>query len=464
MLVTEQVMQMAEKAYLNNDLNQAYRLCDNLLAANPDNAYAHKLMGAIYYKDKKYGVALSFFRYAVSISPKEQDAWNMLGVTLRAIGKMEAAAKAFNRAIEINPNWEVYSNMSSLYVNAGNPEKGIYWADRALALHNTPHARHHKAMALLEMGKLREGFALYNARLELPEFNHREYGDIPHWNGNKVKCLAIHGEQGLGDEILFLTWLEQLYDKAERIVIECAKRLVPLLKYSFREKKNIAIYGEHSELMKHEKPDAYIAMGSLPSLDPIIRPNTYLECGKEYPRTSTPRIGISWRGGTTQTHSYLRNTTASSWKGMVDALKAAGADVISLQYGDQMDAEAAKELGIPHDAESIGDIDTLAAMIDSCDLVISVCNTTIHMAGALGVPCWVLVPSKPAWRYLTKGDSVPWYESVKLYRQDQIKINQLMKELKIQEGQYHPAFWEHVLEHVRADALQWLEQIKKAAA
>ena len=57
-----------------------------------------------------------------------------------------------------------------------------------------------------------------------------------------------------------------------------------------------------------------------------------------------------------------------------------------------------------------------AKIVKSCDLVISVCTSVIHLAGALGVPCWVLTPKWPAWRYQNKG-GMPWYRSVRMYRQ-----------------------------------------------
>jgi ADP-heptose:LPS heptosyltransferase len=76
----------------------------------------------------------------------------------------------------------------------------------------------------------------------------------------------------------------------------------------------------------------------------------------------------------------------------------------------------AKKLDIPHDQTAIDDVSSLAAMIKSCDLIITVCNTAVHLAGALGVPCWVLTPNKPAWRY-GYGERMPFYKSVRLIQQ-----------------------------------------------
>ena len=58
-----------------------------------------------------------------------------------------------------------------------------------------------------------------------------------------------------------------------------------------------------------------------------------------------------------------------------------------------------------------------AALISALDLVITVCSTVVHLAGALGRPTWVLAPHAPAWRYLLAGREMPWYPSVVLYRQ-----------------------------------------------
>ncbi len=59
---------------------------------------------------------------------------------------------------------------------------------------------------------------------------------------------------------------------------------------------------------------------------------------------------------------------------------------------------------------------SLHERIASCDLVISVCQTAVHQAGAMGVPCWVLTPRNAAWRYC--GERMPWYNSVELFRQE----------------------------------------------
>ena len=66
-----------------------------------------------------------------------------------------------------------------------------------------------------------------------------------------------------------------------------------------------------------------------------------------------------------------------------------------------------------------GDLDELAALLGALDLVVSVANTNVHLAGALGRPAWVLVSERPEWRYGASGESMPWYPSARLFRRDQ---------------------------------------------
>src|SRR5208282_4283248 len=108
----------------------------------------------------------------------------------------------------------------------------------------------------------------------------------------------------------------------------------------------------------------------------------------------------------------LRNAPVEEWRRLLTK----DAEYYSLQYGDR--ANEAAKLGVArHDAGAIHNLDRLAAMIKSCDLVVTVCQTNVHLAGALDVPCLCLVPAKPAWRYGLTGDKMVWYDSVRLLRQ-----------------------------------------------
>jgi ADP-heptose:LPS heptosyltransferase len=133
------------------------------------------------------------------------------------------------------------------------------------------------------------------------------------------------------------------------------------------------------------------------------------------------KIGISWRGGGLPAVKMRRSTTLDQWR---DILKLPDAHFINLQYGDTTaDRERARQQmgAVIHDWEDsdpLKDMDYFAAKVAMLDLVISVDNSTVHMAGALGVTAWVLQPFAPDWRWLREREDSPWYPSVRLFRAD----------------------------------------------
>jgi hypothetical protein len=181
-----------------------------------------------------------------------------------------------------------------------------------------------------------------------------------------------------------------------------------------------------------EDIDVQVAMGSLPrqlrkSLDDFPRHHGYLRA--EPARIDAwrkrlavigrgPKVGISWRGGTYKTRSPVRSIPLEQW---APVLGIDGVHFIDLQYSDcgkEVDAaEARYGLRIHRWPEAREDFDETAALVSALDLVVSVCTAVIHLGGALGRPVWVMAPLSPEWRYGIRGDSMPWYPSVRIFRQ-----------------------------------------------
>ena len=131
---------------------------------------------------------------------------------------------------------------------------------------------------------------------------------------------------------------------------------------------------------------------------------------------SGPYIGISWRGGAQSTRRQLRSIPLPQWKSILNQ----PAKFISLQYGEcKEDLAWAEETGfrIHHWPQAIEDYDETAALVAALDMVISVCTAVVHLGGALGKPVWVLTPAVPEWRYLSQGEQLPWYPSIRMFRQ-----------------------------------------------
>ncbi|HXD51279.1 MAG TPA: glycosyltransferase, partial [Burkholderiales bacterium] len=130
------------------------------------------------------------------------------------------------------------------------------------------------------------------------------------------------------------------------------------------------------------------------------------------------RVGIAWRGGSLRTRQLMRSLALAHWQSL---LTQPDVDFVSLQYGDV--SEESAQLRDRHGitlrsfGAELTAIEELAAAIAALDLIISVDNTVAHLAGALGLPVWILLPFAPEWRYLRSGDTMPWYPSARLFRQ-----------------------------------------------
>jgi hypothetical protein len=132
-----------------------------------------------------------------------------------------------------------------------------------------------------------------------------------------------------------------------------------------------------------------------------------------------PVIGVSWRGGTGKV-TQVRSVALTAW---APILRQPAFGFVNLQYGDcRADLEAVRrDLGIEivddETVDPLKNLDDFAAQTAAMDLVISIDNSTVHMAGALNVPVWALLPAVPDWRWMLGRSDSPWYPSVRLFRQ-----------------------------------------------
>jgi Flp pilus assembly protein TadD len=423
-----EVIQEAGEHHAAGRLEEAAFLYENCLGASPEDPALLYLYGTLCSQIKKFGTAITFLQRSVDLAPTQlPEAWHNLGIAYRGEGHTDAARNAYKTCIEIAPERsDTLAAIAGSYVNTGTPREAIRWADKALSVNAEEcHARNHKGLALLELGRYEEGWEYYGARFDIPGMSaSKRPFECEKWDGTtRVKKLAVHGEQGLGDEIMYLSCLEDVVATGlvDDVVIECEPRLKQLFNSSFGYK----CYGSHSELIsENEDADAFIPMGDLPRLfrkrSEDFPGTAYLKSNivkqEQYRRKLEalgpgPYIGICWHGGTKATHQEVRNPLLEHWQDLVASTTAA--TFVSLQYGQDGPTQAA-EIGIPHWQYAIDDFVDCAALVKALDLVISPCQTAIHLAGALGTPCYCLTPKSYAWRYANDMD---WYDSVELFRQ-----------------------------------------------
>ena len=390
-------------------------ILDGLISQYPHDPIALYLLGSAYLDKEALGTAITMLEQSCVLGEKMPEPHHNLGVAYRKAERYDESFESFLRAYNLDRGRvDTMAMLSGGFVNRGNPGPGVEWARKCLeAEPGHPHAMNHMALCLMEQGKWDEAWPYWEKRWLHPDraMNVRSYGaSVPKWDGSELQgTLVIHGEQGLGDEIMFMSCFPRV--KAKRIVIECAERLAPLFERSF----GVKCYPNHQALMEAEQDiDAWIPMGDLPFLLGVERAGRFLEPIEADHRFERPTVGLAWFGGTAKTHSKLRNPSVEAFADLVKRVE--GVNFVSVQYNSE-DAEGeAERIGVEHDPELAADFDRLTAKIDACDMIVSVLQTAVHQAGGLGKRCLVSTPKACPWPFQLDGP-MPWYESVELIRQ-----------------------------------------------
>lgn len=419
-------MEMFEHAthlHIEGRHEEAEQLYDQLLSQNHDNSGLLATVGTLYLAMGKPGLAITLLEYSLKTSQhgRASDVLSNLGLAYKHSGLRDRAEKYMREACNesMSPSAEAMTNYGALFIESEHRDVGSKFLKKAIdAKPDLALAHWNYALILLAEGKWDTAWDEHELGFDCNSRIKREYGDIPEWDGSPGKTLIVYGEQGIGDEIMFASMLPDLL-KTNDVILDCHKRLKTLFENSF----GIPCHGTREDhqvtwTAKH-RIDAKCSIGSLGKFYRRSKesfPGTPYLIANAAPKGPQFRVGISWTGGKKSGRVQKRSVPLSWWK----TIFANDCEFVSLQYTDCSDEiRIVNEMGYTikeFDAVKADDYNETAKLVKSCDLVISVCTSVVHLAGALGVPCWVMTPHAPAWRYGAAGP-MPWYRSVRLYRQ-----------------------------------------------
>jgi hypothetical protein len=268
-----------------------------------------------------------------------------------------------------------------------------------------PESRVGLGMALLALGRYAEGWPLYEARKALPNVGRfMPRVDYPEWDGGPVRSLTVWDEQGVGDTIQFARFLPKLAARGIEVTFVCREELAALM-----SRLGVTVIAA-SARGGIPPADAWVMLDSVAGKlavtpDTLAAPPTYLaapEARRErWERRIGPgvHIGVVTHGNSKHPNDANRSLPAE-----------AGAFLLSLP--------AAVSLLPENSPLTFEDFADTAAAIERMSLVITVDTAVAHLAGALGRPCWVLLPHLGVdWRWMHGRADSPWYPSVRLYRQ-----------------------------------------------
>lgn len=435
---SEQIQAVNEYAEARN-LAAAWKIVDGALENDPNDTHGLILASFLCEKEGKLGIGYSIAQRAVSLDPNSAAALTNLGRMCDGLWKGEEAKQAFRKALTRNDSTKgkalVLLNLSAVYVQEGDFANARKYAEQCLEIDPTNFkARHNLGMCQLAAGEWADGWKNYSASVgtttNRPVW---KYADEETWQGQPDGTVVVYGEQGIGDEICAASMFPDAIRRAKRVVLECDSRLSGLYKRSFPDAK---VYGTRNKLevtwaSEDADPDYSISsfqLGQLFRHKASDFPGTpYLKADPDraamwrglWAEKKKPIIGVAWTGGTKNTAAHARRWTLEQ---LLPVFRR-DAHFVCLQYTDsQAEVEAfAREHGVDLKCYQFAtlskDYDDTAALVSTLDCVVTMQQTAVHIAGALGVKCLAGIPDMPQWRYGEKGTDMPWYSSVKLYRQ-----------------------------------------------
>lgn len=370
-----------------------------------------------------------------------------IGAILKDTGRPAESRAILKRALEVMPEGDLtlYTNLVGCHVNEGIPEPGIEYGERAIAegkfdgtlLFNL-------ALLHLEAGHYARGFDLYaegtHKWRDKRSYEGAEKLTPENFEAARGKRLVVYGEQGIGDELMYATMLEQA-TRDFQVIFDSHPRLQGLHASSPWNERLIGRYATRKTEAEWYQPgmaDFYTPIGNLGRFyrrnpEDFAWRGPYYEAPAEdvafnrHALTAMAEgrklIGVAFRGGSIKT---MRNYRVVPPKALDALFRREDVAIVNLDYEDVTNIQEwmtetygpDKMLWFPS-INWAWEYHHFGALMAALDGVVSVCQSAAHLSAAMGLPTYVLAPSRPAWRYGLTSSSWYWYphDRCRIYRQ-----------------------------------------------
>ncbi|MBY0510764.1 MAG: tetratricopeptide repeat protein [Rhodospirillaceae bacterium] len=424
-----------------NDDEKATAAYETALSIDPDFWDALYNLGKLHLDAYKFEQAIPLYERCIALRPAETDAHNNLGNAYKFKGEGDKAVAAYEQALRLSPNFaQAYGNIAAVFLDRGWHNAALAVMDKAVAIVPQPgELRFKRALMALRCGQLETGWTDYDSRFvaeteRIPSWS----APPPFWSGEDLagKSIVVRTEQGLGDEVLYSSMLPEVIARAGRCILECSPRMVPVFARTFPGAEVLRYKVQGVSVEPLEGVDYQISIGSLGKFfrrrfDQFPRHEGYIKADPErteqlrarYQRMAPGNkvVGLSWRSKNERLGG-LKSSDLAAWRPI---LTVPGVTFVNLQYGDCAEELAAvkAEYGVDviqdDDVNALKSVDDFFAQVAAMDLVISTSNTTVHAAGSLNIPAWVMLVTGPGtlWYWFLDRTNSPWYPSLRLFRQ-----------------------------------------------
>ena len=388
----------------------------------PSDSEAMTLLGIAHMKSGKQSIP--YFEQALRLNPNDPKAHNALGVACEGLGEFARAAVAFEAALRLRPESVEYLCNVGRTMARAKDAAGIKFLERALQL-NPDHIEAHWILAeiLLSFGSYQRGFREYEWRWRSLEFSKRVRPfNQPLWDGKPLhgKVILLHAEQGYGDTIQFVRFIQDVVRLGGFVVLEVPSLLHRLL---------ASLDGVHLCLRHGIDPlppfDVHCPLMSLPHLlgteitsipPPVSLPIAPGKTALRMTDGSIPplRVGLVWAGNPEHKRDAFRSMPLSSLLPLRDVT---GVTMVCLQKNvPASDISTLSDFAMECPLADCNDFLDTANVICNVDLIVSVDTSVAHLAASMGKPVWLILPEDADWRWGMCGETTPWYPTMRLFR------------------------------------------------
>lgn len=395
-------------------LDEAELALRTAISLDANDADAHNNLGLLYTDQRRFAQAEGALRRSLDIRPDHPGALNNLGRALVALARARDAIPVLQSACSLDAgNADFMNSLGVALREAGQYDDSRRAFEKALSLNpDSVDAHLSHAQLLLTNGDFANGWPEHEWRLRRPDYDHRL--ETGRWNGIdpvRGKTVLLWTEQGFGDAIQFVRYARDIADLGARVVVECAPQLHRLFSGVEGVSRVVApgdavSFDHHCALMSLPGILKRVPSGGsapyLPAPDPMLLDD---ETGS--------KIGLVWAGNPRHANDLNRSRRLGEFAPFARP----DLSFYGLQKGAAANQTPPSGMIFCNLGDDLNDFQDTARALMALDLLITVDTSTAHLAGALGRPVWVLLPTVADWRWLRDRNDSPWYPSMRLFRQ-----------------------------------------------
>ncbi len=441
--------------FSEGNYREAIKIFESVLESDSKNLSALNSLGRTYHEKRESVKAEQYYLRALEIDKSSFYLLNNIAGFYREELNYDKAISYYKKAQSINPNNAyIYNNLSKIYFDLNNHKDAKKNSFKALEI-KSDDGDIQKTLSFIYLKdyEFDKAWNYFEGRLDLDSFLQKnnyvqKLNSKLHRSSfikNKKKKFLVVREQGIGDEILYGSMYGDLLDDIENVTIECDKRLLSLFRRAFPKYSNNFV--ELGNITKNDEKfnqiDYVLYAGSLGKYYRKDISNfykgTFMKIDKKnYEEMEKKllaykkkfKIGLSWKSFNNR-YAKDKSLNLQDFKNI---FKLNNCDIFNLQYGDvkneiiKFNNNSKNKLLSIDNLDLYDDFESIASLLKSLDVFITISNSTAHLAGALGVKTILIKPENFAlfhyWNQKT--NKTPWYDSIEL-----VKKNDFLKDLNL---------------------------------